>query len=119
MRNETIRQMVRDLFDTVGEVAVSATLRQKIQGAYDPGSGASEATTDTTIRLVRTEKSLSDAANVGGTPINPALHHALIECEDVTPKADDDLIIGAETFTLLQVVAADTGAGILYEVSYQ
>jgi len=119
MRNETIRQMVRDLFDTIGEVAVSATLRQKAQSAYEPGSGASETTTDTTIRLVRTEKSLADSQNAAGTPINPALHHALIECEDVTPKADDDLIIGSSTFTLLQAVAVDTGAGILYEVSYQ
>lgn len=119
MRNETIRQMVRDLFDTIGDVAVSATLRQKSQGEYEPGSGATETTSDTAIRLVRTEKNLSDAANADGTPINPALHHALIECEDVTPKADDDLIIGAETYTLLQVVAVDTGAGILFEVSYQ
>ena len=119
MRNETIRQMVRDLFDTIGEVAVSATLRQKTQGAYAPGSGAAETTSDTAIRLVRTEKTLSDAANVDGTPINPSLHHALIECEAVTPKADDDLIIGSSTFTLLQAVAVDTGAGILYEVSYQ
>ncbi|MZR30902.1 hypothetical protein [Sneathiella litorea] len=119
MRHDMIRQMVRDLFDTIGEVAVSATLRQKTQGAYEPGSGASETTTDTTIRLVRTEKSLSDTANAVGTPINPTLHHALIECEDVTPKADDDLIIGSSTFTLLQAVAVDTGASILYEVSYQ
>ncbi|MDF2367494.1 hypothetical protein [Sneathiella sp.] len=119
MRNDTIRQMVRDLFDTIGEVALSATLRQKTQGDYEPGSGAAETTSDTSIRLVRTEKSLSEAHNATGTPINPSLHHALIECEDVTPKADDDLIIGAETFTLLQAVAVDTGAGILYEVSYQ
>jgi propanediol dehydratase small subunit len=119
MRHDMIRQMVRDLFDTIGEVAVSATLRQKTQGAYEPGSGASETTTDTTIRLVRTEKSLADSQNAAGSPINPALHYALMECEDVTPKADDDLVISAETFTLLQVVAVDTGAGILYEVSYQ
>ncbi len=119
MRNDTIRQMVRDLFDTIGEVAVSATLRQKTQGDYDPGSGAEETTSDTAIRLVRTEKSLAKAANADGTSIDPSLHHALIECEDVTPKADDDLIIGSNSFTLLQVVAADTGAGILYEVSYQ
>jgi hypothetical protein len=119
MRHDMIRQMVRDLFDTIGEVAVSATLRQKTQGAYEPGSGAAETATDTTIRLVRTEKSLADSQNAVGTPINPTLHHALIECEEVTPKADDDLIIGSSTFTLLQAVAVDTGAGILYEVSYQ
>ena len=119
MRNETIRRMVRDLFDTVGEVAVSATLRQKTQGDYEPGSSTEETTSDIAIRLVRTEKSLSDGANADGTPIDPSLHHALIECETVTPKVDDDLMIDAETFTLLQVVAADTGAGILYEVSYQ
>jgi hypothetical protein len=111
--------MVRDLFDTIGEVAVSATLRQKAQGDYDPGTGTVETTSDTAIRLVRTEKRLVDTANADGTPIDPPLHHALIECEDVTPKADDDLIIGSSTFTLLQVVAVDTGAGILYEVSYQ
>ena len=64
MRNDMIRQMVRDLFDTIGEVAVSATLRQKAQGDYEPGSGAAETTTDTAIRLVRTEKSLSDAQNM-------------------------------------------------------
>lgn len=119
MRNETIRRMVRDLFDTVGEVAVSATLRQKTQGDYEPGSSTEETTSDIAIRLVRTEKSLSDGANADGTPIDPSLHHALIECETVKPKVDDDLMIDAETFTLLQVVAADTGAGILYEVSYQ
>ena len=101
MRNETIRRMVRDLFD------------------YEPGSSTEETTSDIAIRLVRTEKSLSDGANAVGTPIDPSLHHALIECETVKPKVDDDLMIDAETFTLLQVVAADTGAGILYEVSYQ
>lgn len=119
MRNETIRRMVRDLFDVAGEVAVSATLRQKTQGEYVPGTGAEETTSDIAIRLVRTEKSLADAENADGMPIGPALHHALIECESVVPKTDDDLVIGASSFTLLQVVAADTGAGILYEVAYR
>ncbi|MAZ04070.1 MAG: hypothetical protein CMN56_13140 [Sneathiella sp.] len=119
MQNDSIRRMVRDLFDLAGEVAVSATLRQKTQDDYDPGSSPEETTGDIAIRLVRTEKTLADAANADGAIINPALHHALIECEAVTPKVDDDLVIGTETFTLLQVVAADTGAGILYEVSYQ
>lgn len=119
MRNETIRRMVRDLFDVAGEVAVSATLRQKTQGPYVPGTGAEETVSEIAIRLVRTEKSLAESGNAIGTPIDPSLHYALIECESVVPKADDDLVIGAATFTLLQVVAADMGAGVLYEVSYQ
>ncbi|WP_373087053.1 hypothetical protein [Sneathiella sp.] len=119
MKNETIRRMVRDLFDQIGEVAVAAILRRKTQNVYVPGSVLDETESDVSVRLVRTEKSLAGPGNADGSPIDASLHYALIECESAVPKTDDDLLIGDESFTLLQVIAADTGAGILYEVSYQ
>ncbi|TNE42526.1 MAG: hypothetical protein EP348_00170 [Alphaproteobacteria bacterium] len=119
MRNEQIRKTVRTLFDRIGEAAVRATLRQKTQSAYEPGSVGVETLSETAIRLVRTEKSLRDSKNVAGSVITAPYHYALIECESVVPKADDDLLIGSDVFTLLQVIVADTGAGILYEVCYQ
>jgi hypothetical protein len=119
MDNDTIRKAVRSLFDDIGEVAVTATLRRKSMGSYSPGEAATDTLTETEIRLVRTEKPLSERHDEADTLLAPARRYALLESEETEPKADDDLIIGTDSFTLLQVVPADAGAGILYEVSYQ
>lgn len=119
LRNDTIRKAVRKLFDEVGEVAVTVTLRQKIAGSHTPGSSPSKTTTDYMVRLVRAEKRLSERNDEVDRVIGPNWHYGLLESETAVPKVDDDLLIGEGSFTLLQVVAADTGAGILYEVSYK
>ncbi|MAL80222.1 MAG: hypothetical protein CMN55_14135 [Sneathiella sp.] len=119
MKQLDIDRMVRRLFNAAGELAVLATLKRKTAGSYSPGTGAGETVEDIPIRLVRIEKPLRDSGNETAPRMGEPLHYALVECADIIPRADDDLLIAGAGFTVVQAVSLDAGAGILYEVAYR
>lgn len=119
MKNTSIRRAVRRAFTAAGEVAKTARLIRKTSDPYSPGSGNSDSTSDYAVRFLATEKPLSARQNAADPLLEANIHYGLLECELLVPRVDDDLHIGSEVYTLLQVVAADLGAGILYDVTYQ
>ncbi|USG59936.1 hypothetical protein NBZ79_12190 [Sneathiella marina] len=119
MKNATIRRAVQRAFTAAGDVAQSGQLIRKTAGDHVPGSTLVETTRSVAIRFVATEKPLSVRHTAADTVIVPACRHGLLECADMVPRIDDDLQLGQVLVTLMQVVPADLGAGILYEVTYQ
>jgi hypothetical protein len=114
-----IRNSVRSLFNEIGEAAITATLRRKSNDSYVPGSSPAVVVTDYSVRLLTMDLTARESRNETDRILEPALQHALIESEEIAPRVDDDLVIADTVVTLQQVVAADLGAGILYEVFYQ
>jgi hypothetical protein len=119
MKNATIHQTVRRAFTAAGELAKSAQLIRKTADDYMPGSEKTESLSPYEVRFLATEKPLSARYNATDPLIDASLRYGLLECADVVPRIDDDLQIDSVLFTLVQVVPADLGAGILYEVMYR
>lgn len=119
MTLSAIRDSVRSLFDEIGELAVTATLRRKQPGPHMPGAEPAEHVIEQTIRLLPMARGLRESGKETDRILEPALQHALIESAHMAPMPGDDLRLPERTVTLQQVAAVDLGAGILYEVFYQ
>ncbi len=119
MSLQAIKDSVRSLFDEIGEIAVTATLRRKEAGTYMPGSAGTETITEYTVRLLPMDLTVRESRNETDRILDPALQHALIESEEIIPRVGDDLVISGAVVTVQQVAAVDLGAGILYEAFYQ
>jgi hypothetical protein len=119
MKNAAIRNAVRRVFSAAGELALSAVLIRKTAGDYIPGEGATETQSSFAVRLLRNEKPLSARNNAADPLLEAGLHYGLLESPDLVPRIDDDLMLASISHTLVQVVPADLGAGILYEVMYR
>jgi len=119
MREEMIRQAVRSVFARAGDLSHSVQIVRKEYGAYIPGSGAaiSEALID--AKFIKTETPLTRSGVETGAILEKAVYIGLMEIETDIPQVDDDLILGGDRFTIVQVAPVDLGAGILYEVWYQ
>lgn len=98
---------------------MSAQLIRKTTDDYTPGSVETESLSPYAVRFLATDKPLSAGYNAADPLLEASVRYGLLECADVVPRIDDDLHIGSVLFTLVQVVPADLGAGILYEVMYQ
>lgn len=119
MKKAHIRRAVRRAFTAAGDVVVAAQLVRKTASDYIPGMADPEMLSPVVVRFLATEKPLSARNNAVDPLLEAGVRYGLLECAEITPRADDDLNIGTAHFTLIQVVPADLGAGLLFEVMYQ
>ena len=119
MRNEMIRQAVRSVFGRAADLTHMVQIVRKDFGAYIPGVGAAVTETLIDAKFIKTETPLTRSGVETGSILEKAVHIGLMEIETDIPKADDDLILGGDRFTIVQTAPVDLGAGILYEVWYQ
>lgn len=119
MRRADIQSLVRELFDSIGELAVTATLRRPVEGDYTPGTGASRTYSEVAVRVIRINQPLRESQDAKAAVIDAPLRYALVESTALAPRPDDELAINGESVTLLQVVPMDAGAGALYEVTWR
>ncbi|MEP3245062.1 MAG: hypothetical protein ABJN40_12950 [Sneathiella sp.] len=119
MQASEIRNIVRSLYDRVGDVVKPIRLIQKSYRAYEPGSSPVPVRADYAARLIRTATPTSKALLETGPVLDEPYHVGLLECEETKPAADDEILVDGQTYTLLQTASMDLETGILFEVWYQ
>lgn len=116
MKNTVIRQVINRAFAAAGDAVKEVVLIRKTKGEYEPGTRVPETITEYVARFLWADKLLAARSAVETSLIEPLSRYGLLACADAVPRIDDDMQISGETFTLLQVLPADMGAGVLYEV---
>lgn len=119
MQASEIRDIVRSLYDRIGDVVKPVRLIQKNYGAYEPGSSPAPLRAAYAARLIRTATPTSKSLLETGPVLDAPYHIGLLECEEAKPAADDEILLEGQTFTLLQTASMDLETGILFEVWYR